>query len=324
MILYYAMGGGLGHLSRSLAILQGLPQSLVAQVRLLASSRHTALIRPYSPCPVDIVAGEILTSRRAYLRYLENYLKRYQISTLVLDTFPFGIVGEWLDVALSLPRMLIARSLKWEPYQERIRHREGAFPQYALVIERLQGEYFHKLRRESQLTPLDAPILLPTGQPGPPERLERRDLLIVHSGDTHERETLEQVAREQRNGQNERFISPDCIFPEQGIYPAERVMSRYRTIVAAAGYNMIAIASQASPDRRFILHPFPRRFDDQFLRLERFEQRQWPWRQEGSSGREQAAAWLTELIGSAFFNDSHKTFMVSFLGGDGFLSNDIL
>ena len=301
MILYYAMGGGLGHLSRSLAILQELPQSLFAQVRLLTSSRHTALAISSIPCPVDIVAGDILTSRRAYLRYLENYLKQYHISALILDTFPFGIVGEWLNVGLSLPRMLIARSLKWDAYQERIRHREGPFPQHALVIEMLTEEYFHKLRRESQLVQLDAPITLSVWDTVQSDRLERQGLLIVHSGDEHERETLRQIARRVMNEKNEYVAPPDFIFPEQGFYPAEHVMARYRTIVAAAGYNMVAIANQAPPEQNFILHPFPRRFDDQFLRLQRFEQGQWPRQQEGS-GRKQAARWLsaalTDSIGS--------------------------
>ena len=313
MILYYAMGGGLGHLSRSLAILQELPKTLREQVRLLASSRHAALVRPSSPCPVDIVAGEILTSQRQYRCFLENYLQCYQIGVLVLDSFPFGIVGEWLDVGLSLPRLLIARSLKWRTYQERIDHRDGLFPQHALILEMLSEEYFRRLEQESLLTFLNAPIALWPWKESPSDGVVLRcrqtplqvgddaSVLIVHSGNERERRVLRQIARQKRP-----LEKIDEIFPECGIYPAERTIGRYKTVVAAAGYNMVAIASQAPPDQRFILHPFPRRFDDQFLRLQRYQHQQWPQLQaspkavEGSEGkscgREQAAGWLAELL----------------------------
>ncbi len=295
MILYYAMGGGLGHLSRSLAILQELPQSLGEQVRLLASSRHAGLAIPSIPCPVDVVAGEILTSRRTYLRFFENYLETYRIGAVILDTFPFGIVGEWLQIDSSIPRMLIARSLKWGAYQERIRHHDGPFPQHALVLETLSEQYFHRLKQESRIAQLDAPITLQTKEAAQASQFEEQGLLIVHSGDESERETLREIARQQMNGKNGLSAPLDCIFPEHGIYPAERAMARYKTIVAAAGYNMVAIASQAPPDQNYILHPFPRRFDDQFLRLQRFRQGQWSCRQDGN-GREQAARWLADVL----------------------------
>jgi len=294
MILYYAMGGGLGHLSRSLAILQEMPRSLAEQVRVLASSRHAALALPLFPCPVDVVAGEILTSRRAYFRYLEDYLERFRISSVILDTFPFGIVGEWLHVGSSLPRALIARSLKWEAYQERIQHHDGPFPQQALVLETLSEPYFHRLKQDSRLEHLDAPIALRESA-SQTDRSGKQGLLIVHSGEKDERTILEQIARRHMREKNEQSAPPDYIFPEQGVYPAERIMARYQTIVAAAGYNMVAIASQAPPNQHYILHPFPRRFDDQFLRLQRFKQGQWT-RQQPGKGREHAARWLSAVL----------------------------
>ena len=297
MILYYAMGGGLGHLTRSLAILHQAPQ-LNGNVRLLASSQYASLAIPYAPCPVDVVVGETLTSKRKYLQFLDTYLQQHRIEVLVLDTFPFGIVGEWAHLGRTVPHFLIARYLKWKMYVTRVEHRDGPIPQQTLILEPLARDYWQTLKEYSQLTLLDAPITLQMGDPSKQCLSDRTgrggSCLIVHSGNNAEREILLRFAKQTLGGGDSISWSPDRIFPEQGIYPAERVIPRYATIVSAAGYNMTAIASQSPPERTHFLYPFRRRFDNQFLRAQQF--RKGLWKQRNVNGAQQAAQWLLQAI----------------------------
>ncbi len=285
------MGGGLGHLTRSLAILQEAPE-LIEHVRLMASSKWTALVVPHAPCPVDIVAGEILTSKQKYLHFLQEYLQRHHIELLVLDTFPFGIVGEWLDTGDHLPRILIARDLKWDEYLKRVKTGRGQIPQHALLLEPLAKNYLRVLKKHSQLTSLDAPITLPfwEGRQGY-RRSQKEGCLIVHSGDETERKMLRRFTQQEFGAS----AAIDCIFPEHGFYPAERVISKYKKVVSAAGYNMTALASQAPPDRIHLLHPFTRRFDNQFRRAQQFKAGEL-WKRQHDNGAQDAAKWLWSII----------------------------
>ena len=294
MILYYAMGGGLGHLTRSLAILHETPQ-LIGHVRLMASSQHASLILSQALCPVDIVGGERLSSKRKYLNFLKDYLKQHCINVIVLDTFPFGIVGEWCHVGKTIPRLLVARYLKWNVYAERTKCKDGPIPRQTLVLEPLAKEYSRVLKRYSQLTSLDAPITLQPVDSSKRPFSDRKDCVVVHSGNEAEREVLIGLAKQKLGGDNESPFTPDCIFPEQGIYPAERAIPYYTHVVSAAGYNMTAIASQSPPERTHILFPFRRRFDNQFLRAKRLKNGF--WQQQNNNGAQQAAQWLISALG---------------------------
>jgi len=290
MILYYAMGGGLGHLTRSVAILRAAP-ALRGSVRLMASSRHAALVCAAAPCPLDIVEGDILTSRRRYAQFLTAYLERHAVTAIVLDTFPFGLVGEWLELGATLPRLLLARSLKWRAYARILPHIVGRWPERTLALEPLTREYERLLVAQSRLSTLDAPILFEDDANGIPATWQKTsDCLIVHSGGEAERELLRQAARRAFGA-----TQPDGLFPERGIYPAEPILAQYAQLVSAAGYNMAAFASQAPPERTHLLYPMPRRFDNQYLRAERICDGYWS--RQRHDGARQAAEWLQDGLG---------------------------
>ncbi len=294
MILYYAMGGGLGHLTRSLAILRELPP-LAGHVRLMASSNLASLVLPHAQCPVDIVAGDIISSKGSYLKFLDEYLKQHGIELIVLDTFPFGIVGEWLHIGENIPRLLIARYLKWEAYLKRVKNTTGPIPQYTLILEPPAKGCLCALKKYSQLTWLDGPIMLRTLERSQSSIPDKKDCLVIHSGNKAERQVLISLAK-QGFGKN---VTLDCIFPEREIYPAEPLIPHYKKIVSAAGYNMSAVASQSPPERTHLLHPFTRRFDDQFLRLRRFKRGL--WKQQNNGAARQAAHWLLQTTNNVLY-----------------------
>lgn len=316
MLSYYAVGGGLGHLTRALAILAAVTDPrLLSNLRILTSGRLASLVRDLCPVPLDIIPQHLLTSRRAYYEYLEQYLSHYDIKGIILDTFPWGIVGEWLDVAPGIPRFLIARSLKWQNYYERVRFRQGPMPHRCLVIEPLESAYREILIRESRVTVLREPILwLPS--PGSPVSsqlqavLSRREeenscnpgtpgWLVVHSGDKEEREVLLDLARKEMNRCGGKRPVLQTVFPEQGIFPAQALFPSYSVIISGAGYNMAAAALLSPPHRKHILFPFERKFDDQQARITQMEQG--TWCTPKTTGAQKAAQWLPTRPGEISF-----------------------
>lgn len=286
--LHYAAGGGLGHLTRTLALLRAAPPAGVRETRILASSHLAPLARPLAPCPLDTIPTERFQTPHAYHRWLEEYLARHAIERIVLDTFPWGITGEWGQVAPRLPRLLVARRLNWHAYLERVGQPRVPFPQAALLIEPQPSEYAERLANEADCTVLEAPILLMPPLPHPLLAIPTSNWLVIHSGPPEEQRQLLSWARARMAAAGYPDQPPDTLFPQQGCYPAEAVLDHYRHVVSAAGYNSAAQARLAPPERRHWLHPFPRRFDDQEQRLRALSP-------ASANGAPAAALWLWQL-----------------------------
>lgn len=282
MILYYAMGGGLGHLTRSLAIINRSP-FLQANARLIASSPLAHMITRYAGCPVDVVGEDILGSRRTYYAFLEEYAATHAIRAIVTDTFPFGIVGELADILVKLPRVLVARYLKHDAYNIRVRHREGPYPSRVLAVEELDKEYLEKLRANGDIYFIGGPIVLDdfpcTPSVGDIEEDPSISMdgrwLVVHSGPPAERKELDAFARMQMTACGDDPGKLCSIYPDDGIYPAERYIADFTHVVSACGYNMAALSRAAKNIRVHHFHPFARQFDDQALRLQRLRAGRW-------------------------------------------------
>lgn len=283
MILYCAMGGGLGHISRSLAILNRSPW-LAGRTRLMTSSAIAGLTSGHCPCPVDHVAGEILTSKRKYTAFLSRHLKRHRVQLVIVDTFPSGIVGEWGWVKPSIPMILVARHLKWKEYIGGIAGGAGVSPAHTLAVEPLDDGQMIALENCGEVSQLDSPITMEQPDSGSP----KRGLLVVHSGPAEELAELKKIAQERASDAG----TVELISPDRGVYPVESFMRDYSTIVSGAGYNMSALAVQAPPGVTHILHPFQRRYDDQFLRASRIGEGMWGG--AGCDGAQKAVTWLEE------------------------------
>ncbi len=252
-----------------------------------------------SNCAIDLIAGDATASRRGCYDFLGDYIVRHRFELIVADTFPFGIVGEFLSLARDIPKLLVARSLRWDRYADTV-NLKGigfcGFPSHSLVIEPLGGEYEAVLKERSDLSFLDDPILdgrfSANGGTGSGGLLDR--CAVVHSGDGRERDTLISYAN---NVLREQGVSVpvDALFPERNIYPADEMLAAYRYIVSGAGYNMAARASRAGPSRRHYLYPFDRKFDDQHARKRNIESGL--WRNAKPEGARKAARWIMDFAG---------------------------
>jgi len=278
MLLYYAMGGGLGHLTRAAAFLH-----------TLSLARESAIITSSSFADDPRVVGGIRTIRPpAFLEddparfgeWIRQIIAKEKPSRFVVDSFPVGILGELSGLSLDPGCELwhVARLLKWSAYAKRI---GGAgIPRYDVVweTETLNPDHDAMLRtmaislRHIQLTDPPPAIGVP--------RIEGRHWLVVHSGPPDEVEDLLSYAVEMRarEKQNVRIVLVSAVRPNVSapsvsmidVYPAWPLFPHADRIISGAGFNVMR---QTEPYRRFHRFvPFPRALDDQYSRASRARQ----------------------------------------------------
>ncbi len=271
MIVCYANGGGLGHLTRIRAYLHttapGEPATILTASPFAADPRVTGGHHVRSaPGGLDAVA---LT------RWIADALAELAPSELVVDAFPAGLNGELTAGAVpaGTTAVHLARLLRWDAYRPLLPAAPPCFARTWLV-EPVTGEHEAYLRSVSpSLAPLD--LVEPPAGDLPPAVPE--GWLIVHSGPEAEVTELIAYAREiaEMEGVRPRLtlvtpcppvpVPPDVRHLD--IYPAWPLFSGVERIVTAAGSNAVR---QLAPWReRHRMMPFPRRFDDQYARAAR-------------------------------------------------------
>lgn len=107
--MIYALGGGLGHLQRSLSL-----------AKAAATRGHSATILSNSPaygriCDRIQFAGVRvvqLPSDKSLVTEVRRWLQRDDHDVFVVDTFPRGVLGELPDMEWRMPACLVHRDLK--------------------------------------------------------------------------------------------------------------------------------------------------------------------------------------------------------------------
>jgi hypothetical protein len=270
MILYYALGGGLGHLTRGRRVLEAL--GLTADAAFVTASPYAHDRRITGGIPVIRVPEELdrdPDAHRAWLRDIARGAER-----ILVDTFPCGIQGELsgLDLPPDLPLDLVARLLRWDAYRRAV---PAALPRFDTVwrVEPLAAGHEAALRAASRrLLPLDlTPPAPPAVETVPPY------WLIVHSGPEEEVQELVSYAEELRGlaavPPERILVASRCHVALPGgftaidVYPATPLFPAATRIISAAGFN-IMLETEPWRARHHPL-PFPRPFDDQYRRAAR-------------------------------------------------------
>jgi len=273
VLLYYALGGGLGHLVRARAFLHTL--GLEAEATLFTSSRFADDARVTGGLPVVRVPAALDGDRNGLRALLEETLAETRATRLVVDAFPAGLLGElagW-EPPPGLVLWHVARLLRWGRYAADASPRLPRFD-VTFVVEALHDDHRRALEAASvELRPLalvDPPF-------PPPEPIEGPHVLVVHSGPDEETLDLVACARElaAAGGRDTRVVLASPSRPEalpesvawRNAFPATGLFPAAERIVAAAGFNAVR---QTEPFRakRFLV-PYPRRFDDPFARAAR-------------------------------------------------------
>lgn len=239
MIVCYAYGGGLGHLTRVRAFLHTTGRT--GPVTVVTAS-------PYAP--------KVLPDAE-----LRAALDGLRPDELIVDAFPAGLTGE-LDATLVPPGTKVihlARLLRWDAYRPLIPAEPLHFDETWLVEPVTHEAYLSSVSGRVATIDLREP-------PAPP-RTAPDGWLVVHAGPAGEVAELVGYARDMAALEGVRpeltVVSPHGL----DVYPAWPMFGTAERIVTAAGCNVVR---QLAPHRdRHRMMPFPRRFDDQYARAAR-------------------------------------------------------
>jgi hypothetical protein len=267
VILYYAAGGGLGHLTRATAVLRRLEPGRPAA--LLTASPFGADERVTGGLPVVRIPAELERDLPEYRDWLADVLAGGVYDTLYVDSFPGGILGELCGLDLErLALRHVARRLRWSAYERRL---HGALPRYerTWLVEPLEPAHAAALAACSDdVDDLDLRPAAPP--PATPDPL----WLVVHSGPEHEVADLVAYADEQRRLERSparlKVVSP--VAPAElppdaeavDLYPAAALYPRAERIFTACGWNAMRETEPYRDRHRFV--PYPRPLDDQHAR----------------------------------------------------------
>jgi predicted glycosyltransferase len=273
MLLYYAMGGGLGHLTRARAFLH--TTGLDGEAALFTSSRFAEDPRVTGGLPVVKVPADLDGDRGGLRALLGRTIAELGARRLVVDALPAGILGELADFSppAGLEIWHVARLLRWERYAA---DASARLPRFDVTYELEQLHEDHRRALEASSGEIRRLELVDPRSPAP-EPIEASYVLVVHGGPDEETADLVACARElaRVEGSCTRIVlaAParhatlldDVAWVD--VFPATGLFGRAERIVTAAGFNAVR-HTEPFRSRRFLV-PYPRRFDDQFTRAAR-------------------------------------------------------
>lgn len=269
LVLYYAIGGGLGHLTRARAVLHTL--GLEHRAMLVTSSPFGTDPRVVGALPVLTVPSELDGNPPALRLWLEARVAEIRPSEMILDAFPAGILGELDDLPPEWPPLRhVARRLRWSSYAPRLGRRPPRI-ETSWILEELEPEHGQFLELASErvetLDLIDPPTPALEG-------VEEDFWLVVHSGPGDEVGQLLLYAAEMQRieGCNDAILLSSPVEPEPtGIpfrrvdaWPASSWFASAARVITACGFNVMRQMAPWREKHRYL--PFPRRLDDQFAR----------------------------------------------------------
>ena len=229
MIVYYAPGGGLGHLTRA--------------TRVLAALDLEATIVTTSTFDIGRDVIRVPASLDGHVERHRDFLGELGATRIIADTFPGGIQGELCG--LDVPIDLVARILRWPVYREVVPF-DLPDIETMYVVEELNYSLGAR-----NVVPLDLTPPLASSEP------LADHWLVVHSGPSSETDELIAYARD--------LGAPDVVVAD--VYPATPLFASAARIVTAAGFNTMLEMRQFAHKHHVL--PLPRKFDDQYLRASR-------------------------------------------------------
>jgi hypothetical protein len=254
VILYYALGGGLGHLTRARKVLEALG----TEATLLTASRFAGDPRVTGELAVLRVPRHLGRDRDRFRDWLDGALAALRPAELIVDSFPGGILGELCGMALP-PARHVARRLRWAAYAQRI---AGPLPRYDVIYELEPLSHDHACA----LTGPIERLTLPVASLGGP-LVDEPHWLVVHSGPEHE---LDRLLAHAVDAPRIVIASPrrPVRLPERAqwrdVYPVAPHLPHAERIVTAAGFNLMQETAHLRDRHTFV--PFERALDDQFTR----------------------------------------------------------
>lgn len=276
-ILYCAPGSGVGHIVRACSVSLRLAEAGIESAIVTNSPFADGMAR-MTGCEIISVQSESLAEG------IRDIVANIAPPLIVLDSFPFGLRGEWADSDYGGTQFVyMARRLKVKEYVQSVGiewEPRAAQLKRIIVTEPLSNEHEALLKKASgEIHKLSGRIRFPHDKIETPAPVELEKLLdggrlwlVVHSGTWSETKRLVDAAKEdmRKSGGGEiAGIFPVAHaqdrFPCFEYFPAAKLFPRVHCLVSGAGYNVMAEAAAAGC--RHIAVPFRRMYDDQRARI---------------------------------------------------------
>ena len=268
-VLYFAPGSGLGHLNRALAVCLALRDRGVEAEIITNSPFAEGLARAARRTITRIPTAQWKQAAPEYARSRTPRL-------MIVDTFPFGLRGEWEHAAARRPRRL-PRAAAANGELPGIRRLEALRwdqrpPRHCRPITSKPSRMLTSAWCDCPVSSVSSPAPFPRPVPQLLGKLldSGKGRLVVHSGPPEEVRRLVHLARSKMPPDAElALIAPwradgaDC--PCFEYYPAGNLTVRAAHVVSGAGYS--AVADMLFHRERHTTIAFERRFDDQAERL---------------------------------------------------------
>lgn len=262
MILIYAYGSGLGHLKRVASFLKRqnyTPEHCI----LLTNSKFSEF---WESGWTVVQKESLFFSSAEFLSFIRKLISENNVHTFIVDVFPIGFYGE-LSSSLSHfrgKRILLSRILSNSYFDK-----NPDLPDFDEIYIMEKGACLPRLRSRKILC-LDHQENLSEGIPIP---VEIPYFLIIHSQPLTEVLHLYKLAKMYRTHQKimiltatdipkENISSEDLVLYHQK--PSQSLLDSAEKIFSGAGFNTFHMLVHYH--KKWICNPFPRTFDDQFLR----------------------------------------------------------
>ncbi len=290
MNLYYAVGGGLGHFSRAIAFIHTQSELSPEKTIVMVADRpqfdlwdNCLLDQYWQSLTIVKIPVECFSSQEKLTSWLQSWLNVIRPQAIHLDTFPAGIMGEWSGIEFKASYFYVGRYLHWPAYAhpitidfEKIFRVEPWHIEQSKVLSS-QSKVCEDLRltypKAKQQLPF--PSIIRQWQ-----KLGKAVWAIIHSEPQEEVEALLSLARDLAYQEGEEPLFVVCssrpveyeteVYPRP-IFPASALFPNGDKIITACGFNLMEQALGFRYKHHCI--PFPRRFDNQFLRYQRWKTR---------------------------------------------------
>lgn len=277
-VLYYCLGGGLGHITRFTAFCNTLSiRPILITANKTVSSDYLNSFTSY----VYYLPDNLKDDKQALKKWLLKKIKEINPDRLILDAFPAGVLGELADFPNELNSIkieYISRILKLDTYNKRV---EGELPKYSRIwqVEKVgeaQSVWLNHLAKYNNIPITELTLCYPESDVDSKINTPENCWLIVHSGSDQELQELYEYAKDIALLEN---ASPNYVvvgqlsaakfLPENvsyyNCYPVNNILKKAARVISAAGFNIMQQMSKIK-EKHFVL-PFNRPLDDQHLRL---------------------------------------------------------
>jgi hypothetical protein len=273
MDLFYAMGGGLGHLCRINALIHTLG---IINKRIITNSAFAPLV--FESDEIINVSADYYHKPRELAAFIETVIYRFNVADFYIDTFPAGMIGELNYMRLKTCRLMyIARLLNPESGKSLMKD-TGLNYHHTFQVEEIHSQHKEFINKHS-VSISEISLIYPAIKEKPVlqqvlANINCKPWIIVHSGPTHELEILYRHALDISSIHNQKplfliltqvkDLLPGNDIVQLNYFPAVHFFPFAEKIFTACGFNSMYQTRQYAEIHHFI--PFDRKYDDQFER----------------------------------------------------------